>query len=98
MKFIKDIFVYWLPLAELAMCILLTGCTVDPDTSEVVPLKKGKASIKAEIVFEPLRSALTADGTRATNAPKGKAISDIEDLCILFYDTYGSLLKTASEK
>lgn len=93
MRFLKDIFVYSFRMTAIVVCILLSACTVDPDTSEGKPLKKGEASIKGEIVFEPMRSALTADGTRTTNAPKGKAIGDIEDLCILFYDTDGNLIE-----
>ncbi len=70
----------------VAACSLLAGCTKDIDLVEPGRTAEGNdTELKFDIVFEPMVS--TGMTTRATDAPDGDAINDIEDLCVLFFDT-----------
>ena len=83
MKCIKNISLLWLIAA-----VACAGCVKEVFPGNVA-IPSGKTDVKFNIVFEPIVS--TEVMTRATDAPEGDAINDIEDLCVLLFNKDGSL-------
>lgn len=74
-------------LAVMSLVAFCSGCTDDMGIVDSGTIPDGKASLQCNIVFEPMLEANVSGQTRATNAPDGKAISELKDLCILFFNT-----------
>lgn len=70
----------------MSMVTFCAGCTDDMGIVDSGAIPDGKATLKCNIVFEPMLEADVSGQTRATNAPDGKAISELRDLCILFFN------------
>ncbi|MCM1503361.1 MAG: hypothetical protein NC115_11975 [Bacteroidales bacterium] len=88
MKCFKEISVLCYVL--VAVCSLCIGCVKEPEFWDG-NIPEGDTDIDCNIVFEPLVEKALA--TRATNAPAGDTLNDINDLCILFFDKEGKLIE-----
>lgn len=81
---------YFTWIWSIASVILLSACTDDFDRFNGTEIRPGYSTVTLSMDFEPMTPALES---RATVAPGGDRINGIKDLCILFYDQDGNLIK-----
>ena len=77
-----------------AMCsFFIAGCVDDFEYNDPGAIPEGSTVVSMSVNFEPMSASVLSTKTANTNAPGGKAVSDIRDLSVLVYGSGGSLLE-----
>lgn len=77
---------------------LFASCEDDLRFDVPGEIPEGNATIETDVEFMALSDALVSGQSRATVAPPGDAMNEIDDLCLLFYDKDGKLSRVYSHE
>ena len=87
-------------IAFVALACIFAACQDDFDFRTPGDIPEGTATVVAEVDFMPMAEALSEKAesrAETTMAPLGKGMDEIVDVCLLFYNTEGKLVRTLSQ-